>query len=164
MKAATKRWNWVKKGAPVIIEVGGRDVAGSNVSWLRRDQLYRDDGKLNSHIVNRDEFLSQVTELLEGIQTGLHQEARSRMRSNIVRATSREEVALRYAEKGDFNGWVEVPWCRATGEDLAEIEKWLKSLKLTFRNVPTSSEAVDAKCFFFPDRDAVERILIARAY
>ncbi|WP_109808602.1 proline--tRNA ligase [Sphingosinithalassobacter portus] len=163
-KAAAKRWGWVKKGAPIILEVGGRDMAGSNVSVLRRDRLYRDDGKLNSSITNRDEFIGQVPELLENIQTGLHQEARARMRANIVRATSREEVELRYAEKGDFNGWVEVPWCRATGEELEEIVKWLKSLKLTFRNVPEHSDKTEGNCFFYPDRPAVERILIARAY
>uniref|UniRef100_UPI0035AF6244 aminoacyl--tRNA ligase-related protein n=1 Tax=Sphingomonas sp. TaxID=28214 RepID=UPI0035AF6244 len=43
-KAANKRWGWVKKGAPIVIEVGGRDVAGGNVSVLRRDRLYREDG------------------------------------------------------------------------------------------------------------------------
>jgi prolyl-tRNA synthetase len=28
-KAATKRWGWVKKGAPIVIEVGGRDLAAA---------------------------------------------------------------------------------------------------------------------------------------
>src|SRR3546814_12209572 len=49
-KAAVKRWGWVKKGAPVIVEVGGRDMAGGNVSVVRRDRLYRQDGKLDSAI------------------------------------------------------------------------------------------------------------------
>ncbi|MBL7373240.1 proline--tRNA ligase, partial [Escherichia coli] len=31
-KAVTKRWGWIKKGAPLVIEVGGRDMAGGNVS------------------------------------------------------------------------------------------------------------------------------------
>ncbi|PMX82621.1 proline--tRNA ligase, partial [Pseudomonas sp. GW460-C3] len=34
-KAASKRWGWVKKGAPIVIEVGGRDVAGGNVSVIQ---------------------------------------------------------------------------------------------------------------------------------
>src|SRR3546814_15390617 len=41
-KAQTKRWGWVKKGAPVILEIGPRDVAGGNVAVIRRDRLYQD--------------------------------------------------------------------------------------------------------------------------
>ncbi len=55
-KAATKRWGWVKKGAPIVIEVGGRDVAGGNVSVIRRDRLYREDGKLDSAVVARGQL------------------------------------------------------------------------------------------------------------
>src|SRR5690606_24478930 len=36
-KAAAKRWDWVRKGAPVIIEVGPRDMDAGTVSLLRRD-------------------------------------------------------------------------------------------------------------------------------
>src|SRR3546814_20849353 len=60
-KAANKRWGWVKKGAPIVIEVGGRDVGGGNVSDIRRDRLYREDGKLDSRIVARDAFLGAAT-------------------------------------------------------------------------------------------------------
>ncbi|WP_340054691.1 His/Gly/Thr/Pro-type tRNA ligase C-terminal domain-containing protein, partial [Pseudomonas sp. JAI120] len=78
-KAATKRWGWVKKGAPIVIEVGGRDVAGGNVSVIRRDRLYREDGKLDSAVVARGDFVGQATGLLEEIQAGLHAEARARL-------------------------------------------------------------------------------------
>ena len=35
-KAAQKRWDYVRKGAPVIVEVGGRDMDNGVVSMLRR--------------------------------------------------------------------------------------------------------------------------------
>ena len=44
-KAAAKRWDWVRKGAPLIVEVGGRDMADGTVSLLRRDALWGDNGK-----------------------------------------------------------------------------------------------------------------------
>jgi HPt (histidine-containing phosphotransfer) domain-containing protein len=71
-KAATKRWGWVKKGAPIVIEVGGRDVAGGNVSVIRRDRLYREDGKLDSAVVARGQFVDEATQMLESIQQALH--------------------------------------------------------------------------------------------
>ncbi|HET9510052.1 MAG TPA: aminoacyl--tRNA ligase-related protein, partial [Sphingomonas sp.] len=70
-KAATKRWGWVKKGAPIVIEVGGRDVAGGNVSVIRRTALYREDGKLNSAILPRDAFVADAAAMLEAIQGDL---------------------------------------------------------------------------------------------
>ena len=39
LKSAEKRWNWVRKGAPVIVEIGPRDAAGGQVTYMRRDQL-----------------------------------------------------------------------------------------------------------------------------
>ncbi|HCO45367.1 MAG TPA: proline--tRNA ligase, partial [Erythrobacter sp.] len=39
-KAAQKRWDYVRKGAPVIVEVGGRDMDNGVVSLLRRDRLW----------------------------------------------------------------------------------------------------------------------------
>src|SRR5690606_23684195 len=44
-KAAAKRWGWVRKGAPIIVEVGPRDMENGKVSLLRRDALWGADGK-----------------------------------------------------------------------------------------------------------------------
>ncbi|MCE3543955.1 hypothetical protein LXJ56_27650, partial [Escherichia coli] len=74
-KAATKRWGWVKKGAPVVIEVGGRDMAGGNVSVIRRDRLYREDGKLDSVVTPRGDFVAGAAQLLEDIQAELHRQS-----------------------------------------------------------------------------------------
>src|SRR5690606_33218618 len=84
-KAANKRWGWIKKGAPIVIEVGGRDVAGGNVSVLRRDRLYREDGKLDSRIIAKDDFLAQATTMLEGVQQALFEQAHARLHDNIDR-------------------------------------------------------------------------------
>ena len=48
IKSAEKRWNWVRRGAPIIIEIGPRDAAGGNVTYMRRDAL-RDGDKVVSH-------------------------------------------------------------------------------------------------------------------
>ena len=39
-KGSSKRWGWVRKGAPVILEVGPRDMAEKKVAMLRRDILW----------------------------------------------------------------------------------------------------------------------------
>ncbi|NCO99867.1 MAG: proline--tRNA ligase, partial [Sphingomonadales bacterium] len=47
-KTQAKRWSWVKKGAPIILEIGPRDMAEGKVAMIRRDALYQDSGKLDT--------------------------------------------------------------------------------------------------------------------
>jgi prolyl-tRNA synthetase len=163
-KAATKRWGWVKKGAPVILEVGGRDMAGGNVSVIRRDRLYREDGKLDSAIVARDEFASGAVATLEAIQASLHAEARKRLEAGIARdVTDFAGIERAFAEGVKNPGWVEVQWSKPTGPALDKVVERLKALKLTVRNVPSDAAAVDGACVFTGD-PAVERVLVGRAY
>src|SRR3546814_20622689 len=71
-KPQTKRWGWVKKGAPIIVEVGPRDVAGGNVAGIRRDRLYKDAGKLNSAFVAQGDCVADAVATREDIHTSLH--------------------------------------------------------------------------------------------
>ena len=163
-KAATKRWGWVKKGAPVVIEVGGRDMAGGNVSVIRRDRLYREDGKLDSAVVGQSEFVSGAAALLEEIQASLHSQARAKLNANIVRGVeSFDELRAHFEGSGKYPGWVEVQWAKPSGAELDAVVEKIKALKLTFRNVPLDGAPADGTCLF-TGQPAVERILVARAY
>jgi prolyl-tRNA synthetase len=164
-KAATKRWEWVRKGAPLIIEVGSRDMEGSKVALLRRNDLWNaENGKPNFDFTDRDGFVSNVSGLLEDMQQSLFDEARERRDANITRNIADWERVVRfYEEAGQFPGWVEVQWSKPTGAELEKVVERLKEQKLTIRNVPTNSAPVDGNCIFTGEK-AVERILLARAY
>jgi prolyl-tRNA synthetase len=163
-KAAGKRWGWVKKGAPIIIEVGGRDMAGANVSVIRRDRLYREDGKLDSAVVPQGEFLGEATAMLESIQAGLYAEAKARLEAGIARdVTDFAGIERAFAESVKNPGWVEVQWSKPTGAALDAVGERLKALKLTIRNAPMDAAAVDGACVFTGE-PAVERVLVGRAY
>ncbi|MEG3125684.1 aminoacyl--tRNA ligase-related protein [Sphingomonas sp. GB1N7] len=162
-KAATKRWGWVKKGAPVIVEVGGRDMAGGNVSVIRRDRLYREDGKLDSAVVAQGDFVAGIAAMLEDVQTSLHTEARARLVANIVPAADFAAIEKHFAEGQKNPGWLEVQWSKPTGAALEAVVEKLKALKLTLRNAPMEQAAVDAPCVFTGDV-AVERVLVGRSY
>ncbi len=161
-KASNKRWAWVKKGAPILVEVGPRDVAGGNVAVVRRDRLYKDDGKLNSAFVARGDFVATAADMLGDIEKTLYAEAKARLDDNIRRDVT--DLAAHF--KGDdakFAGWVEVQWARPTGAALDKIVAQLKALKLTMRNAPLDAAPADGACFFTGEA-AVERILIGRTY
>ena len=160
-KAQTKRWGWVKKGAPIILEIGPRDMAGGNVAVIRRDRLYKDDGKLNSAFVAKADFVAEAVAMLEEIQTNLHAEAKQRLDANIRRDVT--DLAAHFKGDDKFVGWAEVQWSRPTGAALDKIVEQLKALKLTMRNTPLDAAATDGPCFFTGE-PAVERVLIGRTY
>ncbi len=162
IKASNKRWAWVKKGAPIIVEVGPRDVGEGKTAVLRRDRLYKDDGKLATAFTPREEFVAAAAAMLEEIQSGLYNEAKTRMEANIRRDVT--DLAAHFSgDEAGFAGWVEVQWARPTGAALDKIVEQLKALKLTMRNSPLNAASADGNCFFTGEL-AVERILIGRTY
>jgi prolyl-tRNA synthetase len=163
-KAAAKRWDWVRKGAPVIVEVGPRDMEAGKVSLLRRDALWGADGKPAFATPVRGEAAAAIPGLLAEIQQGLHIEARERRDANIVRdIDSMEALDAFYAEDKRYPGWAEVSWSRPTGAALEKVVELLKARKLTFRNVPLDAAPATGTCLFTGE-PAVERIYVARAY
>ena len=164
-KAAAKRWDWVRKGAPIILEVGSRDMSEGKVAVLRRDDLWKmDNGKTNFAFTPREEVISGAAALLEEIQAGLFNEARERRDANITKGVGdMDALAAHFSNDQRYPGWVEVQWSKPSGEGLDKVVEQLKALKLTLRNVPRDAEPADGPCIFTGE-DAVERVLVARAY
>ena len=163
-KAAAKRWDWVRKGVPLIVEVGPRDMEAGKVSLLRRDRLWNDAAKPDFAAPSREDCASGIAALLEEIQQALFDEARARREANITRGiATMDDLAAFFAEEQRYPGWVEVQWSRPTGAALEAVTDKLKALKLTIRNVPIGAAAADGACIFTGE-PAVERIYVARAY
>ncbi len=163
-KATGKRWGWVKKGVPLILEIGGRDAAGGQVSVLRRDRLWREDGKPNFVGQAREGFVASAAAEIEDIQRALHAEATTRRDANIVRGiASFEALAEFFSENARYPGWVELGWSRPSGAELEAVVARLKVLKLTIRNTPMGGSEVAGNCIF-TGKPAIERIYVARSY
>ena len=162
-KATQKRWAWVKKGVPLILEIGGRDAASGNVSMLRRDQLWNDAAKANFIALAKDAFVSRAAGELEEIQSSLYAEAKAKRDANITAIDSFDALCAYFSEDKRYPGWAEVLWARPTGAELEQVVQKLKALKLTIRNTPMGGERVSGSCIF-TGVPAVERIYVARAY
>ncbi len=170
VRSAEKRWDWVRRGAPVIVEIGPRDAAGGQVTYMRRDQL-RDGDRVRSQSAPLGEFVGAAPRVLEEIQASLHAEARRRLDENIKTSVQSFEELVDYfgaanededAPSG-FRGWLQVPWSRPTGAELDKVDQRLKALKLTVRNAPLDQGPASGTCIF-TGAPAVEHVLIARAY
>jgi len=165
-RPADKRWDWVRRGAPVICEIGPRDAAAHKVTFMRRDRL-RSGEKIASDTVDRADFIAGVETLLPDIQAGLLADAKARMEQSIQHGFSSYADLERYygadEDESEFKGWARVAWAKPTGAALEKVGEQLKALKLTIRNAPLNQPATFGKCVF-TGAPGVEEILIARAY
>ncbi|GAM99406.1 prolyl-tRNA synthetase [alpha proteobacterium U9-1i] len=164
-KPTDKRWDWVRRGAPLICEIGPRDAANGQVSFLMRNAL-RDGDKIKTHALSKDEFVGQAASMLEAAQRELFEEAKARTYSNIrddLKTFADIEAYYGTDEDAGFKGWAKVHWARPTGSELEKVGERLKALKLTMRNAPLTQPSSYGACIF-TGRPAVEEILIARAY
>jgi len=164
-KPAAKRWDWVRKGAPVIIEVGGRDMENGVVTMIRRDDLWdMETGKLKSQAPTREVAGQTIPGVLGDIQQALFAQAAERRDANIARGIeSWDGVVEFFASNGKYPGWVEVQWAKPTGDALEQVVEKLKAEKLTVRNVPRDAVPADGTCIFTGE-PATERVFVARAY
>lgn len=165
-KPADKRWDWVRRGAPLICEIGPRDAAGGQVTFIKRNAL-RESEKIKSHTLARADFIAQASGLLEATQKELFDEAKARLdrsiRSDFKTFADLERYYGTEDKEGEFKGWARVQWARPTGVALEEVGDRLKALKLTIRNAPSAQPPSFGTCIF-SGQPAVEEILIARAY
>lgn len=165
IKSAEKRWNWVRRGAPIIIEIGPRDAAAGQVTYMRRDML-RDGDKVKSIAVSRQIFLEErAVQLLAEVQAGLYAEAKARLDNNIKSGVTDWKGVEEYFAGSDeeFKGWLKISWSKPSGAELDQVDNKLKGLKLTIRNAPLKQPESFAPCLF-TGKPGVEEILIGRAY
>jgi prolyl-tRNA synthetase len=169
VRSANKRWDWLRRGAPILLEIGPRDMAGDHVTMIRRDRL-RDGDKVISKGLSRADFLAHAPGLLAEIQQNLFDEAKARLDANIrTDLKDFDAIAAFFGAAAEddsqsaFKGWVRAPWARPTGAELEAIEARLKALKLTLRNAPAGQGPASGVCVF-TGKPAVEEIIIARSY
>ena len=66
LRGGDKTWQWIKRGAPIRLEVGPRDVAEGSVFMGRRDKGHKDKESMKL-----EDFVERVTDILQEIQDGL---------------------------------------------------------------------------------------------
>jgi prolyl-tRNA synthetase len=169
-RSADKRWDWVRRGAPIIVEIGPRDAAAGQVTFMRR-HLLRDGERIASQSMARDEFVAKAPQMLAEMQSALFADAKALLDNNIrTDIRTFEELADYFGAGSDdedegvaFRGWVRAPWSAPAGAALEAVDERLKALKLTLRNVPLQQSGAGGTCLF-TGQPAVEQVLVARAY
>ena len=88
MRAPDKMWKWIKRGAPIRAEVGGREVETSTVTITRRDL-----GKDSRETISVADFGEVIESVLGAIQRDMFAAAESRMKGMIHNVRDLSELA-----------------------------------------------------------------------
>ncbi|MEM1061024.1 MAG: proline--tRNA ligase [Planctomycetota bacterium] len=148
LRGGEKKWQHVKRGVPLRVEVGPKDIAKNGVFVGRRDA-----GK--SVGTGRDEFLATAADTLAEIQGGLFDRAAA------FRAEKTHEVDSLDAVKDLFAG-ERTAFARVPIGQSEEATAFLKQHKLTRRCVPSDSH--DGGPCVVTGEPVAKRVLVAKAY
>ena len=158
MRPGAKYYEWERRGVPMRIELGPKDLQKGQVCVkMRIDVPGAAAGKA---FVPEAEFLATARERLLAFQDGLLAAARTRLREQSVELDTWDQFLDAFAgEKSTF------AWCHWDGT--AETERAIKEeTKATIRCVPLPGHGPDpspGKCIK-SGRASERRVLIAKAY
>jgi prolyl-tRNA synthetase len=158
-RGGEKTWEWIKKGVPIRIEIGPKDVASNVVTVARRDR----DAKVKETLPLAA-LRTQAVTLLEEIQDSYLQQARTFQQQHI-HTDLQDFAALEsffMAPEGtsvtNSGGFVRAKWC---GD--AETEALLEPLKVSIRCLPHDQNNTPGRCIL-TGRPATLEAIFAKSY
>lgn len=150
MRPGAKYFEWERKGVPLRLEVGPRDVKNGAAFAKKRTG----GDKFN---VPFDGALEQVTEVLDAVQAELLAKATAFRDANIHTVSTRDEFVDGIANKV---GFFKVAW---GGDDADEVAV-KDETKATLRCYPLEQESVEGLTCPLTGKPAQQWALFARAY
>lgn len=159
-----KVWEWVRKGAPMICEIGARDIENGGLMVKERIFFGQPEGK---KILKTEEFAATVRERLEFLQHEMFKRAKERLEQNIRTDIKTPEEFAAYFANG--NEWIEdgkqgkVAFVRGKWCADPATEELLKAMKITIRCIPFDQSGTTGKCLL-TGKDATLDVIYARSY
>jgi prolyl-tRNA synthetase len=154
-----KSWEWIKKGIPVRIEIGPRDLAQGTVALARRDQAPKEKSFLPA-----TEVPGQIAGILEDIQATLLARATAfRDRQTKIIDTKEEFYAFftpANAGKPEIHGGFALTHWNGS----PAVEEQIKAdLKVTIRCLPFTEAPEPGVCPFTGEPSS-QRVVWAKSY
>ena len=154
-----KNWEWIKKGVPLRVEIGPRDLEKNAVEVSRRDQAVK---AKESMPVN--EFVACVPEILGSIQDSLYARAKDFRDANTRVIESKKDFYDFFTPKNPAKPEIHGGFALAHWNGSREVEEQIKNdLKVTIRVVPMDDSPEPGKCIFTGEPSA-RRVVWAKSY
>ena len=159
MTGSERSWYWVKKGVPIRIEIGPRDLQNKALFLGRRDK----DPK-EKYSIGRDDFLKEITTILDDIQSSIYTKAEDFRNANTINIDSKEDFYSYFTAKNVnkpeiHGGFALSHWC---GQE--ECENKIKTdLKVTIRCIPLEESTEEGQCICCGAKSQ-KRVVFGKSY
>jgi prolyl-tRNA synthetase len=153
LRGGEKSWSWIKKGVPIRIEIGLREIEAGTLAVLRRDRPHKEQT-----LVKREELPHRIPLILQEIQDHLLKKATLFRDQHTVRLENKKEFDDFFSsdEKG---GFALCHW----NEDSGAEEKVKEELNVTIRCIPLDTPLEQGRCIL-TGQPSSRRVIFAKAY
>ena len=124
-----KKWEWIKKGVPLLIEIGKREIESGQFQIMSRLSQKED----NSQIYSKEELEEIIPSLLENYQSLLKEKSQNLCQSHLQICQDKEEFETHW--KKEKANWLLVPWEGTRDQE----EFWAKKFQISIRCIPEKS-------------------------
>ena len=148
-RPGARYFEWERRGVPVRLEVGPKEIANQAVMAVRRDTGEK-------AVISEENLVQSLQELLAKIQTNLFDKALAFQKESTREVGSYEEFKETLETKG---GFLLAHWC---GNANCEA-KIKEETKATTRCIPFDQPKENGKCVYC-GKPSKKRIIFAKAY
>jgi prolyl-tRNA synthetase len=162
MGGGTKNWDWVKKGVPLRVDLGPRDLESGTVAVSRRDEPVKQKESMPA-----DDFVGRAVEMLNSIQQNLLERARQFRDRHTCRIDSKDEFYAFFTPKDSARPEIHGGFAQTHWDGSRSAEEQIKNdLKVTIRCVPLDDPANPPEPGICPftGNPSPRRVIWAKAY
>lgn len=159
LRGGEKLWSWVKKGIPIRIEIGSRDIEQDLLPLSRRDCPHRE-----KTLLSKQNLLLSIRNILDSIQDALLQRALEFRNTHTCKIDTKEDFYAFFTPKNPKNPEIHAGFALTHFSEDPDIEEKIKQdLGVTIRCIPLDEEAEEGICPFTNKRSA-RRVVFAKSY
>jgi prolyl-tRNA synthetase len=150
-----KFFHWERRGVPIVLELGPRDVASGNIVLKRRDTGAKE-------VLPQSDVAARIPAVLAQMQIDLYAAAKQRLKSNTVIANSIGEVESILADVTAEKGGGKFVMAHLIDDPACDAR--LKEFKATVRCIPLVDEFDGPGKCIVTGQPADLRVVIAKSY
>lgn len=137
MNGGEKKWYHIKRGVPIRVDIGAKELQQNMVSYSCRNDSSR------SISIAADRFVKDVPKTLLNIQRNMLECAKSGLSSNTKTVTTLEDFKQEFKHKDRMSTFVIAPFI-----DDEKVEKTIAELGVTVRCIPLQQPQAEGVCPF----------------
>ncbi|MCD4651929.1 MAG: proline--tRNA ligase [Candidatus Cloacimonetes bacterium] len=157
LTGSDRSWQWIKKGMPIRLEIGPRDIAKNAVFMGRRDSQ-------NKTALGWKDFTEKVCDILDEIQTNIYNKALAYREEHTRIINSKEKFYKFFTPKNQAKPEIHGGFVYAHWNGDSAIEAQIKEdLKVAIICIPLEGDKEPGRCIFTGE-PSPRRVIFAKKY